>query len=295
MKKKYNLADWLDDKISDESLSDTQGIDTLKKIKHYSSQLDKPDFRKEEVLKQVKEKQNTKKQKKINWSVAASILLILGISSFAFLFSVKDFTSQIDSQQSVLLPDNSKVILAEDSKFKFNNWFWAFDRTVKMDGLAYFEVAEGKTFTVKTNLGKVQVLGTRFQVMSRDSLFEVVCYEGSVKVKFEGDENILKKGQFITYNDGVKIEQSNVYGEKPSWVSKTHHFENISLPEVMQELEKEYQIEIDVVKVTEDKRFTGTLPSDNLPLALEILNKTYQMNYTVINENKFIFVDNVQP
>jgi len=51
----------------------------------------------------------------------------------------------------------------------------------KLFGKAYFDVDKGKTFTVKTDLGTVQVLGTRFDVESRDSIFKVVCYEGSVK------------------------------------------------------------------------------------------------------------------
>lgn len=293
MKKKYNLADWLDDKIDDQSIEDVSGLDTLKKIKHYSRQLEKPEFNKDKVLENLKSTRTTKK-KKFNWSIAASILIILGISSLVFILSVKDFTSQINSQETVLLPDDSKVILAQNSKFQFNNWFWNFDRTTKLNGQAYFEVAKGKTFTVKTNFGKVKVLGTRFDVKSRDSIFKVVCYEGSVKVTFKDEDNILKKGQFITYQNGIKLEQSNIYNEKPEWISKTHQFKGVSLSEVMQQLEQDYQIEVDITQVSEDKRFSGTLPSDSLSLALDILSKTYQMNFSVINENKFIFVDNDQ-
>jgi len=293
MKKKYNLAVWLDNKIDDQSIEDVSGFDTLKKIKYYSGWLEKPDFNKDKVLENLKSTRTTKK-KKFNWSIAASILIILGISSLIFILSVKDFTSQINSQETVLLPDDSKVILAQNSKFQFNNWFWNFDRTTKLNGQAYFEVAKGKTFTVKTNSGKVKVLGTRFDVKSRDSIFKVVCYEGSVKVIFKNEENILKKGQFITYQNGKKLEQSNIYNEKPEWVSKTHQFKGVSLSEVMQQLEQDYQIEVDITQVTEDKRFSGTLPSDSLSLALDILSKTYQMNFSVINENKFIFVDDDQ-
>jgi ferric-dicitrate binding protein FerR (iron transport regulator) len=293
MKKKYNLADWLDNKIDDQSIEDVSGFDTLKKIKYYSGWLEKPDFNKDKVLENLKSTRTTKK-KKFNWSIAASILIILGISSLIFILSVKDFTSQINSQETVLLPDDSKVILAQNSKFQFNNWFWNFDRTTKLNGQAYFEVAKGKTFTVKTNSGKVKVLGTRFDVKSRDSIFKVVCYEGSVKVIFKNEENILKKGQFITYQNGKKLEQSNIYNEKPEWVSKTHQFKGVSLSEVMQQLAQDYQIEVDITQVTEDKRFSGTLPSDSLSLALDILSKTYQMNFSVINENKFIFVDDDQ-
>lgn len=294
MKRKHNLADWLDNKIEDQSLEDMDGIETLKKIKRYSAELEKPDFRQGEVFEELKSKRKTKANKKFNWSIAASILLIIGISSLVFLLSVKDFTSQVNSQETIVLPDNSKVFLAENSKFQFNNWFWDFDRTTKLNGQAYFEVAKGKTFTVKTNNGKVEVLGTRFNVISKESIFKVICYEGSVKVNFKNEENILEKGQFVTFQNGIKIEQSNVYNEKPEWISRTHQFKNVSLADVMQQLEKDYQIEVDISKVTEDKRFTGTLPSDNLSLALDILNKTYQMNFSVINENKFIFVDDDQ-
>jgi ferric-dicitrate binding protein FerR (iron transport regulator) len=294
MKKKYNLADWLDDKIADDLIADEKGFDTLKKIKQYSGQLQKPEFRKEKIFEDLKTKRSTKTNKKFNWSIAASILFIVGIASLAFLLSVKDFSSQINSQQTVVLPDDSKVILAEQSKFQFNNWFWDFDRTTRLNGQAYFEVAKGKTFSVITDLGKVQVLGTRFDVTSRDSIFKVVCFEGSVKVNFKSNEVVLKKGQFITFQNGRKMEQSNVYTDKPEWVSKTHQFKNVSLSEVMQQLEKDYQIEVDISQVTTDKNFTGTLPSDSLSLALDILSKTYQINFTVINENKFIFVDDEQ-
>ncbi len=291
MKKNYKLADWLDDKVGDEAIEDRKDFDTLQKIKQYSAQLKKPDFRKEEVFEQLKHKQTSSKSSRMNWSIAASIVFILGISSLAFLFSVKDFTSQINSQETVMLPDDSKVILAGNSKFQFNNWFWNFDRTTKLNGQAYFMVEKGKTFSVKTDHGNVKVIGTRFDVISRDSIFKVVCYEGSVQVNFKSEEIVLNKGQFITFQNGIKIEQSIIYNEKPEWVSKTHQFENAKLMEVVQHLEQDYNIEVDVSNVTREKRFTGTLPTDSLSLALDILSKTYQMNFRVINENRFIFVD----
>lgn len=291
MKKKYILAKWLDNKVNDESIDDIDGFKTLKKIKHYSSQLEKPEFEKDKVFEQIKTKRQTQKKVKFNWSIAASILLILGLSSLVFVLSTKDFSSRTNSQQTLLLPDESQVILAENSKFQFNNWFWGFDRTIKLKGQAYFKVAKGKTFTVKTDLGKVQVLGTRFDVMARDSIFKVVCYEGSVKVSFNKNEVELQENQFITLQKGKILERSTVYSEKPEWISKTQHFKNVELSEVIRQLEKDYQIEVDISKVSENKRFTGSIPSDNLALALDILSKTYAMNFTVINENKFIFVD----
>lgn len=295
MKKKYKLADWLDGKVGDEAIRTHEDFDTLHKIKHYSAQLEKPEFRKEEVFEHIKNKKSSSRSRKINWSVAASLIFIIGFASLAFLFSVQDFTSQINSQETVLLPDDSKVILAENSKFQFNNWFWSFDRTTQLNGQAYFEVEKGKTFTVKTDMGKVKVLGTRFDVMSRDSIFKVICYEGSVEVSFKNEKIVLKKGQFVNYQNGIKLEQSNVYNEKPEWLSSSHQFKNARLSEIVQHLEEDYQIEVDISQVSNPKRFTGSLPTDSLSLALDILSKTYQMNFSVDNKNRFIFVDDDQP
>jgi len=63
------------------------------------------------------------------------------------------------------------------------------------------------------------------------------------------------------------------------------------LSEVILQLEKDYTIEIDISKLNQNERFTGSLPSDNLSLALDILVKTYQINFKVVNKNKFIFVE----
>ncbi|WP_019038993.1 FecR family protein [Psychroflexus tropicus] len=294
MKKKYKLADWLDDKIDSKDLHGEKGLETLMKIKHYSAQLEKPEFSKAEVFEEIKSNRPTVKKIKFNWSIAASIFIILGVTSLAFLFSVKDFTSQLNTQETVLLPDQSKVILAEDTRFQFNNWFWSFDRTTQLSGQAYFEVKTGDTFIVKTELGEVKVLGTRFDVYSRDSTFKVICYEGSVKVSFKNSKEVLKKGQFVTFQNGKKIEQSNVYEDQPEWVTKTSQFKNVSLAEVIQQLEKDYQIEVDISQVSTNKSFTGTLPTDSLSLALEILSETYQIDFTVINENRIIFVNDEQ-
>jgi transmembrane sensor len=295
MKQKYNLADWLDGKVDDEAVKNTKGFDTLKKIKMYSAHFQKPEFKKDEVYKAIKKKKNSRRKTKFNWSIAASTLLIIGVSTLVYTLSNKDFTSKINSQETVLLPDDSKVILAQNSKFQFNNWFWSFDRSITLFGKAYFDVSKGKTFTVKTDLGTVQVLGTRFDIESRDSIFRVVCYEGSVKVTSLENEIILEKDEFVAFQNGRKVEQSNVYIDEPDWISTANVFKDSPLSEVILQLEKDYTIEIDISKLNQNKRFTGSLPSDSLSLALDILVKTYQINFKIINRNKFIFVDDETP
>jgi ferric-dicitrate binding protein FerR (iron transport regulator) len=82
-----------------------------------------------------------------------------------------------------------------------------------------------------------------------------------------------------------------VYIDQPDWISTKNVFKNAPLSEVILQLEKDYTIEIDISKLNQNERFTGSLPSDNLSLALDILVKTYQINFKVVNKNKFIFVE----
>lgn len=293
MERKYKLAEWLDNRANDASVQDVDGFETLKKIKHYSAQLQKPEFNKAEVLERLKTKQTNSKSKKFNWTVAASVIFLIGLTSLTFILSVKNISTPVGSQQIVFLPDDSKVILHENSDFEFNQWFWGMDRTTELNGQAYFEVAKGKKFTVKTDFGEVQVLGTRFNVTSRGSLFEVACFEGSVKVNLLDEEVILTRGQAVVSRKGILVLSGDTYHERPEWISKTREFKNVSFSQVIQQLEEDYQININISKVSKSKGFTGSLPTDNLLLAFDILSRTYQLNYQAIDENTFIFADDV--
>lgn len=77
----------------------------------------------------------------IQWSVAASIVVITVVSSLIH-FSETDFES--GGQEMVhLLPDNSEVIVMPDSRVSYNRFTWLFNRRVTLEGEAVFSVTHG--------------------------------------------------------------------------------------------------------------------------------------------------------
>ncbi|MBQ0740845.1 FecR domain-containing protein, partial [Aquimarina celericrescens] len=81
-----------------------------------------------------------------------------------------------------VLPDGSFVDLNAGSELTHQRFFWSQNREITLQGEGYFKVTSGTNFTVTTSLGKIEVLGTQFNIKEREKLFEVNCYEGRVKV-----------------------------------------------------------------------------------------------------------------
>ena len=109
--------------------------------------------------------------------------------------------------QSVDLPDGSNVLLNKNSTISYGADFTT--RTVTLKGEAFFNVQKGNTpFIVKTNLGEVKVLGTKFNVDTSAETIDVEVEEGTVEMKIDDFVNKIKKGQkayFKPNSDGIKI------------------------------------------------------------------------------------------
>mgnify|MGYP000004802238 CR=1 FL=1 len=83
------------------------------------------------------------------------------------------------------LSDGTKVWLNSRTKIEYPAVFADKERRIKLDGEAYFQVAQNihKPFIVQTPKGNVEVLGTQFNVesYSDDSTFATALMEGGCK------------------------------------------------------------------------------------------------------------------
>ena len=90
-----------------------------------------------------------------NWAtgIAASIVLLFGMF-YGLNTGTTTHQSDYGTQLSVVLPDGSEAILNANSKIEFNTTDWKNEnRTLELDGEAYFKVKKGSLFTVKTSKG----------------------------------------------------------------------------------------------------------------------------------------------
>jgi ferric-dicitrate binding protein FerR (iron transport regulator) len=80
------------------------------------------------------------------------------------------------------LPDGSVIAMNAESKISFNRNKFMKKRFVEMEGEAFFNIQKGGPFTIRTKSADIHILGTSFNVYSRDQAFKVSCVTGKIKV-----------------------------------------------------------------------------------------------------------------
>ena len=211
------------------------------------------------------------------YAMAASVALLIGYVFF-FNQTIKHETGY-GEKMAVLLPDSSEVILNAKSKLKYSKQDWEKERTLVLDGEAFFKVTKGSTFTVSSKNGKVTVLGTQFTMNTEKNIFEVICYEGRVRVDKSGTQRILSKGQGVRAM-GTTLEDFNLEQSSPSWMLDETTFQNAPIQQVVRALEKQYGITIHLNKIDTTQRYTGSFTHNNLETALRTVFESLEIKFT---------------
>ena len=296
MEKNYILTKWLNNELTDVELAEFNAnpdFEKYEKIKNYSAKLKVADFDEVAVLKTIiSHKKATPKviplYKKWRFKVAAVLVIALGIA-----FTIRNFSTETQyalngKRNSFLLPDHSEVVLNAGSEVNYKKLNWDNHRNLKLKGEAYFKVAEGEKFEVETNLGNVAVLGTQFNVKARKNRLNVTCFEGRVKVNYQNKEIILSRGQSVIFENGKQVNTS-IDDAKPDWLENKIGFNKDNLNTILDEIRRQYNIEIDVKTKYPESLFTGKIPTDNLEVALQIIATTYNLESNKIGTSKIIF------
>ncbi|WP_452228683.1 FecR family protein [Lacinutrix sp. MEBiC02404] len=290
MKEEKDILKWFNHDLSEKEIADlsaSENSKTLSKIAHYASQLEAPTIDAQKTLEDFKNRKSTKSDPKIRtlnfkqfYRIAAVFAILLTSSYFLFFNNMQSFETKYAETETLLLPDNSEVILNAASKLSFNKKSWKDNRSLELDGEAFFKVAKGKKFTVHTAAGIVQVLGTQFNVKERDNYFEVTCYEGLVSVTYNKETIKLAKGKsFRILNN--KTEFKDLHATNPSWLQQESSFTNVPLRQVMEELERQYNIKITANNIDTDQLFTGTFTHNNKDIALQSVSIPLKLSYTI--------------
>lgn len=214
-----------------------------------------------------------KKSGVIRWlfpviSVAASVALLL----FFFLPTANEVTlhrTDVAELKTQKLPDNSVVHINAESQISYDPDAWADgERTLHLDGEAFFEVEKGSKFTVLTKNGDVAVLGTSFNVYSRASRLQVECETGKVAVTDRAKQTtILTPGQAVEAIDG-KAKQQQKSNARSDWRTKSYHYDNRPLSQVVYDLQRSFDINIKLDNQLSESKYTGNIEMTNLDSAL---------------------------
>lgn len=297
MDKDYLIKKWLKDELNDSEkeafskLDDAQlNIDIIENAHHFKAS----HFNKIDDFNSFKTHYKSTKTpfKKLNLFrplLKIASIIVIGFSVY-FLFFTNKIThieTLAGEKTTIELPDHSKVELNALSSIEFNSKNWDDNRFLKLDGEAYFVVAKGKIFDVKTNGGVVTVVGTQFNVKQRDNYFEVKCFEGVVKVVTNNiTRELLAGNTFQIINR--KFTQGNTLESAPKWIQNSSEFEAVPLREVLLELERQYNVQVIFKNIDTNRLFTGSFVHNNLENALISITQPMNITYGLSASNLVI-------
>ncbi len=191
-------------------------------------------------------------------------------------------------QYQVTLEDGTQVWLNAASSLRFPTVFVGNEREVQLTGEAYFEVAKnpGKPFHVKVNQMDVQVLGTHFNVMAygNEPTAKTTLLEGRVTVTNKGQTQQLAPGQQAVLNNGTNgftVRDVNT-DLAVAWKNGLFRFRETNIREIMRQVERWYDVEVDFKAVGNDQDYTGIVPrTQNVSALLQMLQLTGTVHFTV--------------
>ena len=209
-------------------------------------------------------------------AAAAAVGIFLYLS---WLTSWTDYAAY-DIAQTFTLPDSSSVTLAPGSTLRLQKH--KDKRLVQMTGKVYFNVRhdDRAPFRVDAGSGFVKVLGTRFQVDSRDPISVSVV---SGKVLFSairsGEEAlILTKGQSAVLDPAASkpVEITPKHPNPAAWATGEFIYDNTPLQEVLSELSEYYDVTLVAFDAGhssgESRRLSGEFSTSSLQEILNLIN-----------------------
>lgn len=224
-------------------------------------------------------------------AMAASVAITLLVAGYLALTGAVRVDAPLAQSIKVSLPDSSSVYLNKGSWIQYSHLYGWLNRNLTLEGEAYFMVVKGRgKFVVSDPRGqKVEATGTEFSVLTRNNLFTVKCFEGSVKLKVSGMESIsLSKGQGIERkgNQWVSVGAGSKQIAKPVWVTKEFYFVEQSLQQVFEEISDYFKISVKAEGFNPESRlFTGTVPANTLTEVLDIISLSTGLTYSISSDS----------
>jgi len=287
------IKKWLNNELNTKELDAFKQLDeyaSYMKLSKHAKLFKSPEYDQQKDYENLKfkipAKQASTRTPYLKYAVAIAAVFLIAFTLFKTIYTgtkVESFETLTAKKENISLPDESMVSLNANSNISYDTEAWANNRKLKLQGEAYFEVEKGSKFSVNTDYANVEVLGTIFSVKSRDYIFEVVCYEGSVGVNIGDTLHILKP------NDRLIIDDSEVILDKiefsiPDWKNGMSIIDSQPLEFVLNELKNYYDINVDVSNINTTQIYTGSFTHEDLEIALNSITLPLGLSYTINGE-----------
>lgn len=217
--------------------------------------------------------------------------LMLATVGYFFFIRNPEIVHSTDFGQTltVVLPDSSTVVLNGNSRISYRKrWDQSQPRTVSMKGEAFFSVRhlpDDRRFLVYPSTGvAVEVLGTEFDLLSRENQTQVVLISGKVRLTLgQGADTasvVMAPGERATVDSlrRVAVTRASNPAHYAAWKDNKLIFDQTSMEEIATLLEQTYGYEVVLLDDSlKSRRFRGVFPADDAQVLIQALETYFQI------------------
>lgn len=212
--------------------------------------------------------------------VAAVFILLVGISGVWFYLQHHNHPAMVEisaaygETKQVTLPDQTDVWLNAGSSLKYPSEFNQKVRSVHLTGEAFFSVTknQSKPFVVETKSVSVKVLGTKFNLKAYPDEAQTVAtlQEGKIEVQTERNQKqqMVPNEQLVYNNATSTLKMAKINPQDiPDWKNGNLIFSEATLGEILQTLERHFNISFDTDKSIDftNERYTIKFEREETP------------------------------
>lgn len=229
--------------------------------------------------------------------IAAALIIAIGI--FQLIVDNEIVNMQFASTDKVVynsLPDGSEIALNLNTTITFPKKFNKDVREVNLNGEAFFSVKHKpeQPFIVNAGNAKVMVLGTKFKIDAKENgPVHVAVTSGKVMLfrvdSVSGDTAsvIMRGGQQGTLLKDARepnLIDEPMFPDELFWMKRTLEFRQTPLAQVVQILEKNYQIDIRIENARVNNcTYTASFKDANIKHIMDMLMASF--DFELLQQN----------
>ncbi|MEX2641048.1 MAG: FecR domain-containing protein [Balneolales bacterium] len=233
------------------------------------------------------------------WATAATLLIAVFIAAYYNYQSnqptlLASSGAQIESLQ---LQGGSEVTLRPHSSFYMIRENET-EQRYRLKGEGYFSVASrpDRMFTVESEHGRAEVLGTRFVMRDWGELTQIFLEEGEVRFETADrrDFIVLQPGQSssISTNEGLLKPKVADIDEFLDWTRNELLFNSRSVNYIFKELEHHFQISIEAPEAITSDVLGGAISLEDQKQSLNDLGTVLNGRFITDDDIKYTFIPN---
>lgn len=214
----------------------------------------------------------------------AGATAVIAIVALAIVLTspATDFDRYLTSRgerSRVILSDSSEVTLSHTSELVVKQLRPGEPRLLTLNGEAFFLVRRNRTpFQISNGFAEISVLGTEFNVRSRDGILEVGVLNGSVRIARTGVDDpaplVLTRGQrALCRQKEIPIRIEDLTSSQfPDWLHDKLDLTRTPLIDACREIGSRFGVTVAVRGEGADEEITGVLDATSAESALKSLS-----------------------